>query len=62
MDWRTKCLDGQFSDKWENMKANLIPRLKRQATLRGFAGFCDDLYRDSDMTVDEYCFVPQYKK
>ena len=63
MDWRTNIPDDHFSDKVENMKAIIVPRSNRQPTSCEFSVFCDDLYRDSDMTVDEYIyFLVQCKK
>ena len=60
MYWRTKRSDGHFSDNVEEMKAIIVRRSNRKATSRGFAVFCDDLYRDSDMTVE--FFWPNIKK
>lgn len=57
MDWRTNIPDDHFSDKVENMKAIIVPRSNRQPTSCEFSVFCDDLYRDSDMTVDEYIYI-----
>jgi hypothetical protein len=57
MDWRTKCPNGHFSDKVEDIKAIIVPRPNRHTTSREFAVFCDNLYRNSDRKVDIFCAV-----